>query len=71
MMSSLKPLRQFPDPRAGSSRKALQGEHQLMLLRLEARGSGGLFAEAQKSTNLKAQLGQRTVVRQGKRLFHW
>jgi hypothetical protein len=42
--------------------QAFEGQQELMLLRFDARGVGGLFAEVQKGAELKSKARQRGVV---------
>ena len=62
VMFQLQPFRHFPDSRHDALRQALDGQKQLVLLRLYAGGPNLFFAEAQESPDLIAELGQRTVV---------
>ena len=56
MVLNLHPLGQLRDPGPGTLRKALQSQHELVLLRLESCIPGGLLTEIQKATDLVAQL---------------
>ena len=42
--------------------KRADGQQALMLLRLEPRRPGGLFAEMEKAADLKAEIGERSIV---------
>ena len=60
----------LPDSRTYTFRKALQRQHELMLMRLQPGIPGGLLAEIQESADLIAQFRERTMVRGCEWLFH-
>ncbi len=61
VMLQLQPLREIADRRAFPLREALQGEHQLVLLRFQSRRVSRLLAEMDEAPDLKAELRQRSV----------
>ena len=66
VMLQLEPLGEVADRGAFSFGEAFQGEHQLMLLRLQPRRVGGLLAEMNEATDLEAKRRQRPILRNGK-----
>src|SRR5579871_3949509 len=66
VMLYLQALGEVHDARLFMTGFALDGEHQLMLLRLDADAPGGLFTEALKTADLVAKLGQSLVIGAGK-----
>ena len=61
VMLKLESLGQFPYRRLPSLRQTLQGQQQLVLLRLYASRTGRLLAKVQEAANLVAEFGQRLV----------
>ena len=67
MMLDLQAFGQLTDGGLAPARQAFQGEQQLVLLRLKAARTNGLFTQTEKATKLVAKLGQRLVI--GRRYF--
>jgi hypothetical protein len=63
VMPDLQPLGELGDTGTRSPRQAFEGQHQLMLLRLEAGLASRLLAEVQEAPQLVTDLRQRFVVR--------
>src|ERR1051325_1873953 len=61
VMKNLKALCKFADGRTLTVGKAFDGEHKLMLLRLQAMGPGGLRAELQEFPNAVAEFRQSAI----------
>ena len=57
----LEPLGQLADRRVPAPREALHGEQELVVLGLEAGGTGRLLAESEEPADLVAELGQGPV----------
>jgi hypothetical protein len=70
VMLNLQALGQFANPGTHPWRQAFQGEHQLMLVRLQAGGACDTFAEVEEASNLVAQFGQGLMVGLGFRVQH-
>ena len=62
VVSDLQALGQHADRRHPRALDALHLEQEQVLLRLEPRGPGQLFADPQEAAHLIAQIGQRLVV---------
>lgn len=64
VMLNLEPLRQIGDARPSHVGAALNGQHQLVMLRFQPHFPSGSLAEVQEAAKLVAKLGQGMVVRQ-------
>jgi hypothetical protein len=60
----------FTNGRPHAFRKAMHGEQQLVLLRLEPMGPGCGFAEMEKPADLPAKLGQITILVESQIFLH-
>ena len=66
VMLQLEPLGEVADRGIFPVGEALQGEHQLMLLRFQSRRVGGLLAEMYEAPDLEAKRRQRPIFLNGK-----
>jgi hypothetical protein len=64
VMLDLQSFREIRNTSAPGAGHALYSKQELVLLRLKPRGTGCVFAESEKATNLVAKLGYGLVVRE-------